>query len=104
MTSSTVGKTYRKSSTPLPAINVFSLLRRRKLHNYANQECGVDYIFEVTDPSGTKGYMTAQSGRVKLGDQVLLRQGNTLMQYQVKEIDYYSSPVDMWTGMLTKCS
>jgi MioC protein len=75
--------------------------KKSKTHDYTDQVCGRDYVFEVVDNQG-RGYMTAQRKGVKIGDYILLQQEDKPYQYQVEEIDYYGEPSDMWMALLKK--
>lgn len=70
-----------------------------KTHDYSQQLCGSDYIFERVN-EGTIGYMTGVGIGVKASDRIILRQGSESYQYQIEEIDYYSYPSDMWIALL----
>ncbi|AVH71814.1 hypothetical protein [Nostoc sp. 'Lobaria pulmonaria (5183) cyanobiont'] len=78
---------------------VAELKQKKKIHDYRQQVCGGDYIFERLN-EGTIGYMTGVGKRVKACDRIILREGCESYQYQVEEIDYYSAPSDMWTALL----
>jgi len=68
------------------------------VHDYRHQQRS-DYAFELID-QGSKGHMTGQGGRIKQGDRILLRQDGQTVSYQVKSVEYYSSPSDLWTALL----
>jgi MioC protein len=74
---------------------------KEKTHDYSQLEKGSDYIFESVD-GGSRGYMTGQGGGVKCGDYVILPAESNGGRYQVKEIDYYSNPSDVWTALLER--
>lgn len=46
--------------------------------------------------------MTGQGEDVDRGDYILLQYGSDCVRYQVKEIDYYAKPPDMWIALLKK--
>lgn len=75
--------------------------RRIKTHDYTGQVSGQDYVFETIDDS-TKGYMTAQGKGITVGDFITLQDGAEVYHYQVEQIEYYSNPSDMWTGVLKR--
>ncbi|MEH2168984.1 MAG: hypothetical protein V7K41_20455 [Nostoc sp.] len=78
---------------------VTELKQKKKTHDYRQQVCGGDYIFERLN-EGTIGYMTGVGKSVKTCDRIILREGCESYQYQVEEIDYYSAPSDMWIALL----
>lgn len=78
---------------------VIELKQKNKIHDYRQQVCGGDYIFERLN-EGTIGYMTGVGKSVKACDRIILREGCESYQYQVEEIDYYSAPSDMWIALL----
>lgn len=75
--------------------------RRPKVHDYTHYEMGIDYIFELNN-SNSKGYMTAQGKGVRRGDHLLLRYESTTVEYQIEDINYYSSPANMWIALLMR--
>lgn len=77
--------------------------QKHKIHDYTDAEYGKEYIFESSG-NNTQGYMTARGKGVKVGDYIILRNGSTSYHYQVKEIDYYSNPADMWMALLQKAT
>ncbi len=79
---------------------VFMGLEKAKTHDYTDGEVGVDYAIDAIDES--RVYMTAQRRKVSLGDYILLKNGAVSERYQVQEIDYYTSPADMWVAQLVK--
>lgn len=78
---------------------ITELKQKNKIHDYRQQVCGGDYIFERLN-EGTIGYMTGVGKSVKACDRIILREGCESYQYQVEEIDYYSDPSDMWIALL----
>ena len=76
-------------------------LQKQKIHDYTDAEYGKDYMFESAD-NYNQGYMTARGKGVKKDDYIILRNGSESYSYQVKEIDYYSNPADMWMALLQK--
>lgn len=79
----------------------YFLRKQRKTHNYAHYQCGVDYFFEVT-ACGTQAYMTGQGKGIKANDYLILQLKESLERYQIETIDYYASPSDTWTALLTR--
>lgn len=76
--------------------------RSIKIHDYSQSADGSDYVFEKVAGDGRKGYMTAQKRGVKIGDRVLLFREGKLEEYYIQELNYYSSPNDMWIALLMK--
>lgn len=72
-----------------------------RVHNYTDYQNGVDYVFEPAS-QGTQGYMTGQGLGIQAGDRILLKLDDMPQCYEVKSIDYYSSPSTMWTALLTR--
>ncbi|MBN3893986.1 MAG: hypothetical protein HWQ41_01380 [Nostoc sp. NOS(2021)] len=75
------------------------LKQKNKIHDYSQQVCGSDYVFERLN-EGMIGYMTGIGKGIKPGDRIILQEGYESYQYQVEEIDYYSDPSDMWIALL----
>lgn len=76
--------------------------QKHKIHDYTRAEYGKDYIFESAAHNYTQGYMTARGKGVKCGDYIIFKKYKEAYRYQVKEIDYYSNPPDMWMALLQK--
>jgi hypothetical protein len=76
-------------------------LRNVKKHNFAAYENGIDYALELMG-DGRTARMTGQRLGIKPGDYLVLTINNAPIQYKVEEIDYYSSPSDMWLGFLRR--
>jgi MioC protein len=74
-------------------------LFKNQKHDYRCLHSGIDYVFEPIN-TGIKGYMTGVGEGVKSGDWIILEYQKQTFSYQVKEIDYYSSPANMWTALL----
>ena len=77
--------------------------QKYKIHDYTDAEYGKEYVFESAK-SYTQGYMTARGKGVKRGDYIIIRNASQSHCYQVKEIDYYSNPSDMWMAFLQKAT
>lgn len=77
-------------------------LKPSRVYDYSRAIHGVDYVFDRVSEKDSGGYMTAQRGGVKVGDQILLTQDGVVNQYRIQELDYYSSPGDMWIALLTR--
>lgn len=75
--------------------------RKHKIHDYTGAEYGKDYIFEFSK-NYQDGYMTALGKGVRCDDYIIIRKGSQYYRYQVKEIDYYSNPSDIWIALLQK--
>jgi MioC protein len=73
----------------------------QKSHDYTQLEKGCDYIFESID-GGRRGYMTGQGKGIKPGEYFILSDESDHHRYQVKEIDYYSNPSDIWIALLER--
>jgi hypothetical protein len=74
-----------------------------KTYDYRDGVYGVDYVFDrLNEQDGNRGYMTSQKSGVKVGDHVLLTENGLAQKYVIKELDYYSSPEDMWVALLLK--
>lgn len=103
----TIGQAKQaQAAQTLPAWNLFDTvsLKKARIHDFTNAVCGSEYVFETIDAQGSKGYMTAQSRGVKLGDTIVIEPGNSPERYRVEQIEYYSSPADMWIALLVKVS
>jgi hypothetical protein len=76
-----------------------------KTHNYARQAEGSNYIIEAieTDSKEKHFYMTAIGAGVKRNDYILLKEGASMVRYQVKQIDYYCEMSTMWIALLVQC-
>jgi MioC protein len=77
-------------------------LKKIRIHDFTNAVCGSEYVFETIDAQGNNGYMTAQCRGVKLGDTIVIQPGVSPERYRVEQIEYYSSPADMWIALLVK--
>jgi MioC protein len=76
-------------------------LRNVRQHNFAGYENGIDYALELIG-DGKTARMTGQRVGIKPGDRLTLTIDNEPIQYRVEEVDYYSSPSDMWLGFLKR--
>ncbi|MEB3179527.1 MAG: hypothetical protein VKL59_10905 [Nostocaceae cyanobacterium] len=79
--------------------NPSKLRKNTKIHDYSPYIYGTDYVFESSN-DGFNGYMTAQGKGIKTGDYIILKKDSQIYKYQVKDIDYYSNPSDMWIALL----
>lgn len=61
---------------------VFPAVSQAKVHNYARQTDGIDYVFEVT-ADGSQARMTGYGKGIKREDYLFLTRG----RYQVEEIN-----------------
>ena len=50
----------------------------------------------------SKAHMTGQGKDIKRGDCLLLKRRASIERYQVMEIDYYSSPSEIWIALLER--
>jgi hypothetical protein len=101
--SMTIGQVKSGSSARL--INGFFKIarpfpKRRGTHNYTYSESGSDYMFDAV--SNETGYMTGQGKGIKPGDYIVVRIEGTPTKYEVRAIDYYAAPPDLWTALLVK--
>ncbi|RUT00229.1 hypothetical protein DSM106972_076770 [Dulcicalothrix desertica PCC 7102] len=101
MLSTKFGINFINTSTLFNFLATRLKAKRIKTHDYTNQVSGQDYVFETIDDH-TKGYMTAQGKGVTVGDFITLQDGAEVYHYQVEQIEYYSNPSDMWTGVLKR--
>jgi hypothetical protein len=76
---------------------VFSSSPKPRTHNFTHQVEGVNYVLEAVD--GNKVQMTGYGKGIKCGDYIILAKNKIL--YRVEEIDYYASPMDLWTALLS---
>jgi hypothetical protein len=86
----------------LIAVYIFLVLQKRK-HDFTQRESGIDYSFHPKNQN-KRGYLTAQNRNIKQGDLIVLEVNHSFKKYEVEEIDYYSSPSDMWTASLIDLS
>lgn len=70
-----------------------------KTHDYTRFVYGSDYVFEIQS-DGQTGYITGYGRGIKIGDYLILKKYNQPYRYQVKEIEYYANPSDMWMALL----
>jgi len=106
MISITTGQTKKmESSDGLFSSNAFKNFsghasgRAAKTHDYTCYECGVDYFFEINSLKAV-AYMTGQGKGIKPNDYIILQLGSHPQRYQVKSIDYYGHPSEMWIALL----
>ncbi|XGV94520.1 MAG: hypothetical protein ACAF41_17410 [Leptolyngbya sp. BL-A-14] len=59
----------------------------------------MDYYLEFSHLDA-KAYMTGQGKGIKPNDYILLKFKSRPQRYQVKMIDYYSNPPDLWIALL----
>ncbi len=76
-------------------------LHKHKTHDFTECVSGTDYVFEIAD-NLTTAYMTARGKGVKPNDYIILQIGSEFCRYQIEQIDYYSSPADMWMALIKK--
>lgn len=75
--------------------------RKPRVHNYTSYKYGKDYAFdEIQD--GSQAYMTAYGRGIKPGDYITIRREKVKIRYKVEQIDYYSSPSDLWIALLVR--
>ena len=94
-----------KLTSMIPSFSMTELIRkksgknRHKTHNYIGHDAGVDYIFEPAK-ADEFCHLISQGRRIKCGDFIVLGDTANPRQYQVKGIEYYSNPSDMWIAAL----
>lgn len=76
--------------------------RPARTYDYSRAVPGVDYSFDKLGETDHRGYMTAQRRGVKVGDYILLAPAGVIKKYRIQQLDYYSSPHDMWIAFLSK--
>jgi len=76
---------------------VANFSRPPKVHDFSQQSPNA-FAFERIGEN--QAYMTGQGRNVMRGDYILLQFGQEPALYQVLNIDYYSSPSEMWTALL----
>jgi hypothetical protein len=86
----------------LITVYIFLILQKRK-HDFTQRKPGIDYSFELINQN-KGGYLTGQNRNIKPGDLIILRVNHSFKKYEVEEIDYYSSPNDMWIARLVNFS
>ena len=66
---------------------------------------GQDYVLEQAVKEGKDTYyMTGHGNGVRSHDYIELQEGSDVVHYQVKRIEYYCDPPDMWIALLTRCA
>jgi len=80
---------------------VFSRLRSPKLHDYTCYQQGIDYMLELSG-TGNQGCITGQGKGIKSGEHILLKISDVPQCYEVKSIEYYSSPSTMWIATVER--
>jgi hypothetical protein len=76
---------------------VFSSSPKPRTHNFTHQVEGVNYVLEAVE--GNRVQMTAYGKGIKCGDYIILAKDK--IPFRVEEIDYYASPMDLWTALLS---
>ncbi|AOY84651.2 hypothetical protein BJP36_13070 [Moorena producens JHB] len=95
------GRSWKWLNWLRKSITQTNLFRRsNKTHDYTGYQEGRDYFFDSID-QGTTGQMAGQGKGIQPGDYLILRHRSKDFRYRVDEIDYYSSPPDMWIALLT---
>ena len=77
------------------------LCRGKKNHDFTLQEPDIDFCFEPFSQN-TQGYLTGQGSDVKLGDFITLKVDSLSQKYVIEEMDFYSSPDDMWVARVVR--
>lgn len=73
---------------------------RNTIHDYTNQSWG--HAISVWNSNDNGIHVTALGhGRgLKKKDYIILANGNSTTRYQIKSIEYYFNPPDMWKAQL----
>lgn len=66
-------------------------------HDYTQRFPGHDYIFRPLE-HGKLGQMQGWGRGISKGDYLLLENGRGSTRYQVRSINYYTDPTDMWSA------
>lgn len=74
-----------------------------KVHDLTQDDW--DHSFSY-DPTGREGeiYLTSQGRNVQPGDCIVIGNPSGYIDYQVREIEYYAEPPDMWIALLVKAT
>lgn len=67
-------------------------------YNYSRYSNGQDYIFSAIDSN--QAYLTAQGGNPQVGDFLILKLNHQTYRYEIRHIDYYCNPSDMWIALI----
>ena len=80
-------------------VHIFNRAERAKTYSY--DACNIDVDFSLDAILGTRFFcMTAQMSGVLPDDCIEINHQNGIEIYQVKEIEYYEEPSDMWIAKL----
>jgi hypothetical protein len=74
---------------------------KKHVYDFTDQEAGVNYFFDSIN-QGMEGYLTGYGNKIKPGVYILLSIDQNLQTYEVKELNVYASPADLWTAHLVK--
>jgi hypothetical protein len=84
--------------------NVFDKLfapKEKTIHDFTDQEAGINYFFDSFN-RGIEGYLTSQEEKINPGVLIRLRVDKIPQTYEVRKVNFYASPADMWTAHLVK--
>lgn len=70
-----------------------------KTHDYTKRGLGHDYCFQPV-AGGETGRAIGWGEGIEAGDYLLLSHGDRSTRYQVKTIEYWRDPPDMWKAEL----
>lgn len=66
-----------------------------KTHDYTQRGWGHDFTFDPID-GGKGGAMMGWGFGLEDGDYLILPNGGGTTRYQIKTVEYFSNPKDMW--------
>ena len=66
-----------------------------QVHDYSIRGWGHDYVFRPQD-NGLKAHMMGWGYGLKPNDYLILQNKGATTRYQIKNVEYYSDPADMW--------
>ena len=67
-----------------------------KTHDYTRRAWGHNYEITQVIDGGLNLSMCGWGNGIRKGDFLILPNGNETTRYQVKSIEYYNNPPDMW--------
>jgi hypothetical protein len=76
------------------------------MHDYTNLVGGRDYVLNISNLrlEHKEYYMTGYGKGIKPRDYILLENSCGITKYQIKQIEYYHNPPDLWIALLTQCN
>jgi len=76
-------------------------LKSPKIHKYAEDHNGQEFVIDPFDEPLALYTMTSQRARVKLSDYILIQDESGSKTYKILEIDYYCNGLpDLWIAKL----